>query len=420
MHFACEINKIVVKRETFDLLFCSAQPFFVFLYLITKHKNEQKNIRSMQFTLSSSMLNSRLQLLARAISNKSSITILDCFLFEVSDNTLSITASDSENVMQTTIHLDECSEGGSFAIPNRTILEAVKELPEQPLTFDVNTNNLTVEITYQNGQYNFTAQDAAEYPHTQAMPSGANVITVDGGMLFDSISRSLFATAQDELRPVMNGIYFDLSEESLTLVASDGHKLVRNKNYTVKGNMPSSFILPKKPATLLKNVLNKNEGDVVVKFYEKSAEIQYAEGSLTCRLIEGRYPNYNSVIPQNNPNEMTIDRKALIGALRRVLPFASESSQLVRLHIESGNLKLTSEDMDFATSAKENVICDYNGNTMDIGFKGSSLYEILSNIDSEEVTIKLADPSRAGVIEPTTQPENEEILMLIMPMLLND
>lgn len=374
----------------------------------------------MRFTLSSSMLNSRLQVLARAINNKSSITILDCFLFEVNETTLTVTASDSENVMQTTMELEESNDMGSFAIPSRTILEAVKELPEQPLVFDVNTDNLTIEVQYQNGHYKFSAQDAAEYPRAQVMPNGATVVTMDGGMLFEGVSRSLFATAQDELRPVMNGIYFDLAEDSLTIVASDGHKLVRNKNYTVKGNSPASFILPKKPATLLKSVLGKNEGDVVIKFYERSAEIRYAEGSLTCRLIEGRYPNYNSVIPQNNPNELTIDRKALVGALKRVLPFASESSQLIRFHIENGNLELTSEDMDFATSARENIICDYSGNIMDIGFKGSSLYEILTNIDSEEVTIHLADPSRAGVIEPTVQPENEEILMLIMPMLLND
>lgn len=374
----------------------------------------------MRFTLSSSVLNNRLQILARTINNKSSITILDCFLFEVKNGTLSITASDSENVMQTTLQLEDSSEDGSFAVPSRTILEAVKELPEQPLVFDVNIDNLTVEINYQNGKYNFTAQNATEYPVTQPIPAEANVISINGRLLYNSISRSLFATAQDELRPVMNGIYFDLTENSLTVVASDGHKLVRSQITSLAGNIPASFILPKKPASLLKNILGHTDEDVVIKFYEKSAEIKYADGFLICRLIEGRYPNYNSVIPQNNPNELTIDRKSLIGALRRVLPFASESSQLIRFHIDSGNLELTSEDMDFATSAKENVICDYNGRTMDIGFKGGSLYEILTNLDSDDIIMHLADPSRAGVIEPATQPENENILMLIMPMLLND
>ncbi|MBQ1800645.1 MAG: DNA polymerase III subunit beta, partial [Prevotella sp.] len=236
----------------------------------------------------------------------------------------------------------------------------------------------------------------------------------------DNITRSIFATAQDELRPVMNGIYFDLTPEGLAIVASDGHKLVRNKNFTIKSDIPASFIMPKKPANLLKNVLAKDSGDVVIKFDDRSAEISFSDGMLACRLIEGRYPNYNSVIPQNNPNQLTIDRKSLIGTLRRVLPFASESSQLIRFHLEAGKLELSSEDIDFATSAKEEIACEYTGQNMNIGFKGSSLSEILSNLDSEEVIIQLADPSRAGIIVPAEQPENEDVLMLIMPMLLNE
>ena len=374
----------------------------------------------MRFTLSSSALNARLQSLAKVINSKNALPILDSFLFDVRNGQLKLTASDSENVMTTVMTLDEHDGEGSFAVPNRTILDAVKELPEQPLTFDVDTSNLTIKVLYQNGMYSFTAQHADEYPRTQPMPDGATVVTIDSAVLNDNISRSLFATAQDELRPVMNGIYFDLTADSLAIVASDGHKLVRNKNFTIKSDTPAAFILPKKPATLLKNILSKDGGDVVIKFDERNAEIQYAGGILSCRLIEGRYPNYNSVIPQNNPNLLTIDRRTLLGALRRVLPFASESSQLVRFHLEAGKLELTSEDVDFATSAKENITCDYTGQTMSIGFKGSSLSEILTNLDSDEVTIQLADPSRAGIIVPTTQPENEDVLMLIMPMLLND
>ena len=374
----------------------------------------------MRFTLSSSALNSRLQTLSKVINSKNSLQILDSFLFDIQDKQLNITASDSENVMRTSVQLDECDGESKFAVPNRTILDAVKELPEQPLTFDVDMNNFTIQIQYQNGVYNFTAQNAAEYPETQAIPDGATVITMNAGTLNDNINRSLFATAQDELRPVMNGIYFDLTSDSLAIVASDGHKLVRNKNFNLKSETPASFILPKKPAMLLRNVLTKDEGDAVIKFDAKNAEIHYAGGSLSCRLIEGRYPNYNSVIPQNNPNQLTVDRKGLLGALRRVLPFASESSQLIRLHLEAGKLELSSEDVDFATSAKESIVCDYSGQTMSIGFKGSSLTEILTNLESEDVTIQLADPSRAGVIVPVTQPEGEDVLMLIMPMLLND
>lgn len=374
----------------------------------------------MRFTLSSTALSSRLQTLSRVISSKNALPILDCFLFEVRNNQLSITASDSENVMQTTLPLDECDGNGSFAVPNRTILDAVKELAEQPLVFDVDTNNLTIKVVYQNGLYNFTAQNAAEYPRFQPIPDGVTVVTIGSSVLNDNINRSIFATAQDELRPVMNGIYFDLTAESLAIVASDGHKLVRNKNFTIKSDAPASFILPKKPAQLLKSVLARDGSDVVIKFDDRNAEIHFAGGTLSCRLIEGRYPNYNSVIPQGNPNQVTIDRRALLGALRRVLPFASESSQLIRFHLEIGKLELSSEDIDFATSAKESITCDYTGQPMSIGFKGSSLTEILTNLESEEVIIQLADPSRAGIVFPSVQPENEDVLMLIMPMLLND
>ena len=374
----------------------------------------------MRFTLSSSGLNSRLQTLARVINGKNTLPILDCFLFEVEDGGLTVTASDGENTMRAAVALDAVEGSGCFAVPNRTVLDALKELPEQPLTFDVDTEQYTVKVLYQNGLYNFVAQNADEYPKLQDVAGAANVVTIGADRLNENIARSLFATAQDELRPVMNGIFFDLTPECLAIVASDGHKLVRNKLFSVSSEVPASFILPKKPATLLRNVLAREDGDVVIKFDERSAEVTFAGGSLRCRLIEGRYPKYNSVIPQGNPNELTIDRKTLLGALRRVLPFASESSQLVRLHLEAGRLELSSEDVDFATSARESIGCEYAGQNMNIGFKGSSLSEILSNLDSDEVTVQLADPSRAGVIVPTTQPEQQDVLMLIMPMLLND
>lgn len=374
----------------------------------------------MKFTVSSTALSSRLQTLARVINSKNSLPILDSFLFEVNNQQLTITASDSENVMRSTLQLDEVDGEGNFAVPNRTLLDAMKELPEQPLTFEVNTENLTIKIIYQNGLYNFTAQNGDEYPRSQQIPDNATVISIDSAVLNDNLTRSLFATAQDELRPVMNGIYFDLTADGLAVVASDGHKLVRNKNFNIKSETPAAFILPKKPATLLKNVLGKEQEEVVIKFDDRTAEISFAEGVLTCRLIEGRYPNYNSVIPQSNPNQLTIDRRSLIGALKRVLPFASESSQLVRFHLDAGRLELSSEDIDFATSAKEVVNCEYAGQAMNIGFKGSSLSEILNNLQGDEVIIELADPSRAGIILPAVQPENEDVLMLIMPMLLND
>lgn len=374
----------------------------------------------MRFTLSSSALSNRLSTLAKVINSKNSLAILDCFLFEVADNKLTITASDSENVMRTTIQLEQSDGQGNFAVTNRTILDAVKELPEQPLTIDVDLEALTIKVIYQNGLYNFTAQNANEYPRPQSMPEGANTIVIDANVLSANINRSFFATGQDELRPVMNGLYFDLSPEALSIVASDGHKLVRNKVFSIRSEQPAAFILPKKPANLLRSVLQRDGGEVTIRFDERNAEISFSESVLSCRLIEGRYPNYNSVIPQDNPNEIYIDRKSLIGALRRVLPFASESSQLIRLVVEPTKLTLSSEDIDFATSAKEEISCSYNGTPMSMGFKGSSLTETLNNLDCEEVIIQLADPSRAGVIVPVEQPDGEDILMLIMPMLLND
>lgn len=374
----------------------------------------------MRFNLSSSALSSKLQTLSKVIINKNSIAILDSFLFEISNNQLTITASDSENTIKSTINLDSSDGEASFAVNNQTILDAVKELPEQPLSLDVNMSELKIYITYQNGSSNFPIQNAEEYPKTQPISASATTISIDADILAENINRSLFATAQDELRPVMNGIYFDLTADNLAIVATDGHKLVRNKIYSIKNDTPSAFILPKKPANLLKNVLAKDGGEVVIRFDQRQAEISYSDGNISCRLIEGKYPNYNSVIPSSNPNMITIDRRSLIGAIRRVSPFASESSQLIRFHVENGQLTLNAEDIDFSISAKESIICDYGGNPMSIGFKGSSMLDILNNLESESVTIQLADPSRAGVIVPTEQPENEDVLMLIMPMLLND
>ena len=375
----------------------------------------------MRFTVSSSALSSKLNMLAKVIGSKNSLPILDCFLFQVANGEMSITASDSDNVIKSTLALTDHDGEGEFCVPNRVILDALKELPEQPLHFDVDTAGeaIAIKIVYQNGLYNFTGQSAEDYPRTQSMNDACTTVSLPTEMLINNISRSLFATANDELRPVMNGIYFDLTADALAIVASDGHKLVRSKNFTIKSESPSAFNLPKKPASLLKNILSKDGDDAIIKFDDRSAEIRFTDGVMRCRLIDGRYPNYNSVIP-NNPNEVTVDRRGLQSALRRVLPFASESSQLIRFHIESGRFEVSSEDIDFSTSAKEQLSCEYTGSPISIGFKGSSLMEILSNLTSDNIIIQLADPSRAGIIVPAEQPENEDILMLIMPMLLND
>ncbi len=374
----------------------------------------------MRFTVSSSALSSRLAALSRVINSKNSLPILGDFVFEVKGTTLHLTASDSENTMQTVVELNDSDSDGRFAIGSHNLLDAVKGISEQPITFDVNQNDNVAKIAYQNGQFTLPIENADEFPQAQEVGEAAATINMPNNILADNINRSLFATAQDELRPVMNGIYFDLTPDCLAIVASDGHKLVRNKVFSVKSDQPASFILPKKPATLLKGILAKDGNEVIIRFDERNVEIDLGDTQIKCRLIEGRYPNYNSVIPQSNPNQLTVDRLGLLSALRRVQPFANDSSNLIRFRVENGTLQLNAEDYDFAKNATESMACDYNGMPMSIGFKGSSFIEILSNFDCPEVVIQLADPSRAGLVLPSEQPENQDVLMLMMPMLIND
>ena len=374
----------------------------------------------MRFTVSSTALSTKLVALSRVINSKNALPILGDFVFEINGQTLGLTASDSENTMHTTVELAECDGDGRFAIGNHDLLEAVKGFSEQPITFDVDLETKIAKINYQNGLFSLPVEGADEYPVAQTVNDGATTIVISNTLLSENINRSIFATAQDELRPVMNGIYFDLTPDCLAVVASDGHKLVRNKIFTIKSDMPASFILPKKPAGLLKNLLGKDGSDVIIRFDERNAEINYGDGTIQCRLIEGRYPNYNSVIPQNNPNELRADRNGLLAALRRVQPFANESSNLIRFHVEGSMLQLDAEDYDFSKTATERMTCDYNGQPMSIGFKGSSFIEVLSNFDCMEVVIQLADPSRAGLVLPSEQPDGQDVLMLMMPMLIND
>jgi DNA polymerase-3 subunit beta len=374
----------------------------------------------MRFTVSSTALGSRLAALSRVINSKNSLPILGNFLFEIIDGRLHLTASDSEVMMKTMLELAETDSDGRFCVGNHDLLEAVKGISEQPITFEVDQTSNIARINYQNGMFSLPVENADEFPQPQQIGDEATTINIATPLLAENINRSLFATAQDELRPVMNGIYFDLTPDYLAIVASDGHKLVRNQILNIRSEQPSAFILPKKPATLLKGVLGKQGGDVIIRFDERNAEIIFEEGVIICRLIEGRYPNYNSVIPQSNPNQLTIDRQGLLAALRRVQPFSNESSNLIRFHVENGTLQLDAEDYDFSKTATERMSCDYNGMPMSIGFKGSSFIEILSNFECEQVVIQLADPSRAGLVLPSEQPENQDVLMLMMPMLIND
>ena len=374
----------------------------------------------MRFLVSSTTLFSHLQAISRVINSKNSLPILDCILIELNDGTITMTASDSETTLSTSIEVSEYEGEGRFAISSKTILEALKENPEQPLNFNINTDTMEITVKYPNGKYSMMAQNGDEYPLPKQMGSEVVNLTMAADVMLTGINRCIFATADDELRPVMNGIYFDISQQDVTLVSSDGHKLVRNKSFASTGNEKAAFILPKKPSNILKNILPKEQGDVQICFDDKNAMFTMENYQMTCRLIEGRYPNYNSVIPQNNPHKAIVDRAIFISALKRVSVFSSQASSLIKLSLKENSMTISAQDIDFSTSAEETLTCQYDGKDMSIGFKSSFLIDILNNISSQNVIIELADPSRAGLIVPEEQEENEDLLMLLMPMMLND
>jgi len=374
----------------------------------------------MKFDVSSTALLSRLQSISKVIASKNTLPILDSFLFELVGNKLIITASDSDTRLVTSLEVMNVQGSGLFAVSAKILLDPLKELPEQPLQFDIDDNNLEIFIYFQNGKYNFIGQKGDTYPQQKPLAETPASINIEAQKLLSGLGRSLFATADDELRPVMNGVYFDIKTDSLTFVASDGHKLVRLKHLANIADERSAFILPKKPANLLRSILAKEQEVVSVKFDDNNAYFACANFEMICRLIEGRYPNYNSVIPAENPFVVNIDRLSLLAALKRVSVFSNASSSLVKLQLKENNMIVSAQDIDFSTSAEETISCQYSEEELSIGFKATYLIEILSNISSDEVMLKLADPSRAGLILPAQDEEGEELLMLLMPMMLND
>lgn len=375
----------------------------------------------MKFIASSATMLNHLQAISRVINSKSTLPILDCFKLELKGNKLILTAADSETRLETWIEVNNAEGEGSLAINAKNLLDPLRELPDQPLTFDINDETLEVFIYYHNGKYNFVGLKGDEYPEPKPLKEETSMsLTIEADMLMSGINRTVFATADDELRPVMNGIYFDITSDDLTFVASDGHKLVRVTTTGAKGEGRSSFILPKKPANLLKALLPKETGTVTINFDENNAYITMSDYKMICRFVEGRYPNYNSVIPQNNSNTVTLDRLTLLNALKRVSVFSNPSIGLVKLQLSEEKIVITAQDIDFLTAAEETIVCSYTGNVMNIGFKAAFLIEILDNIPSSDVRIELSDPSRAGLILPVEQETNEDMLTLLMPMMLND
>ena len=375
----------------------------------------------MKFVVSSTDLLSHLAAISKVISSKSTMPILDNFLFQLTETELSITASDLESTLITSMELDNIEGEGTIAVPAKLITDTLKEFPEQPLTFQIDNDSFAIEIFSDNGKFSIVGQNAEDFPELPVKDDeSVSSVNVSHKVLQKGIDKTLFATADDELRPVMNGIFAEITPDFMSFVASDAHKLVRYRRTDAKADFESSFILPKKPAGLLKNLLPKEEFDVKLEFDDKNAFFTLSNYKLICRLVEGNYPSYNSVIPTDNPNSMIIDRIAIFNTVKRVSVFSNQASNLVKLNINENQLVVSAQDIDFSISAVERLNCEYEGDEIEIGFKSTFLQEILSNISSGDVKVELSDPTRAGLLLPAeTDDEDEDVLMLLMPMMIN-
>jgi DNA polymerase-3 subunit beta len=375
----------------------------------------------MKFVVSSTELLSHLAAISKVISSKNTLPILDNYLFVLEDNKLTVTASDLESTLITSLELDNTTGTGRIAVPAKLLNDTLKEFPEQPLTFQIDPDTFAIDIFSENGKFSIVGQNGEDFPQLPVLnESVASSVNLSHDVLLSGINKTLFATADDELRPVMNGIFVELSTENVRFVASDAHKLVRYKRTDAKAERDASFILPKKPAALLKNLLPKEEFDVKLEFDDKNAFFTLTNFKLICRLVEGNYPSYNSVIPTNNPNKLTIDRLLLYNTIRRVSVFSNQASNLIKLRLTESQLVVSAQDVDFSISAIERLSCQYEGDEMEIGFKSTFLQEILSNLPATEVRIELSDPTRAGLMLPAeNEHEDEDVLMLLMPMMIN-
>lgn len=374
----------------------------------------------MNFKVSSSAFNSRLTCASKVLASKNSMPILDCFLLEVNDNgQITITASDSEKCYIANLPILEQDGTGRFCVPAKTLLESLREIPEQPITFELNPNTFELRGKHGSGQFSIMAQNADSYPAPRPVTEG-NTLNISAEVLLSGINRSLFATANDEVRLVMNGIFFDIKPDHIIFAGTDGRKLVKNIVRNVTPDFTGSFILPKKVATILKNVVGKDENDIRIVYTNDRATISTEDMTMHFRLIEGNYPNYNAVIPTSNPYHAVIDRQAFASALKRVSVCCNQSSGLVKLELSSNNIQLTGQDNEYSTSAEEFLACEYDNTPISIGFSCQFLIEICNILDSENIILELADPSRPGLVRPAQEKENEELIMLLMPMRVED
>ncbi|MDO5969634.1 DNA polymerase III subunit beta [Flavivirga aquimarina] len=371
----------------------------------------------MKFIVSSTYLLKQLQVLGGVINSSNTLPILDNFLFELDQTKLTVSASDLETTMASTLDVESDSKG-SVAIPARLLLDTLKTFPEQPLTFVVEENN-TVEISSNHGKYALAYADGNEFPKAVALEDPSKTV-ITGDVLATAISKTIFAAGNDDLRPVMSGVFFQFSTEGLTFVATDAHKLVKYTREDIKANQVAEFIMPKKPLNLLKGILAASEEDVTIEYNESNAKFTFENSELICRLIDGKYPNYEAVIPKENPNKLVIDRTQFLNSVRRVSIFSNKTTHQIRLKIAGAELNISAEDIDYSNKAEERLTCDYQGDDMQIGFNSRFLTEMLNNLGSDEVQLEMSMPNRAGILTPIDGlDEGEQITMLVMPVMLN-
>jgi DNA polymerase-3 subunit beta len=371
----------------------------------------------MKFNIPSKLLLTHLSAVSKVVNSKNAISILDNFLFALDGEKLVVTGSDQETTLTTNVAVSEAEGSGKFAVNVKNLLDLLKELPDQPLTFEINDDNFEINIFYQNGKFNFIGINGDEFPQKEASIEETLSFSIPAEEVIKGISHSIFAVGTEDLRPVMMGILWDIKPDEITFVASDTHKLVRYRDMRVKPGMETNFILPTKPANILSTILVKEEGDVAITLDPKSATFVTGEYTLNCRFVNGKYPNYNSVIPKDNPYKVVIDRVSLLNAIRRVSVFASVGG-LVKIEVRANELYLKAQDVDFSTWAEETVPCEYTGEQMTIGFNDDKIIEILNNIEADTVDVQLSDPSRPGIFVPSAQEEGEDYLALLMPMML--
>lgn len=372
----------------------------------------------MKFIVSSSQLLKQLQVLGGVINSNNTLPILDNFLFELSENQLKISASDLETTMSSKVEV-ESDSSGSIAVSARLLLDTLKTFPDQPLTFKTDGNS-KIEIVSNQGKYDMAYFAGDEFPKAVNLPSPSTTI-VPAHILGTAISKTIFAAGNDDLRPVMSGVFFQFNSQSLTFVATDAHKLVKYSRTDVTAEKNSEFIMPKKPLNLLKGILGGSDSDVTIEYNDANAKFTFDNIVLVCRLIDGKYPNYEAVIPKENPNKLTVDRASFLNSVRRVSIFSSKTTHQIRLKMAGTELNISAEDADFSNKADERLSCDYQGDDMKIGFNSRFLSEMLSNLNSNEVLIEMSLPNRAGILTPIDgTEEGEQITMLVMPVMLSE